>query len=130
MTTLPLVVQLLLAAQVMPISTILLLIHGRGQNGLLSATGAPTAQDSAGFGGAVALSATYALVGASAYDYTPSGSATAVSGSGNAYLYNIITNSWTGTNGLLSATGAPTAQDSAGFGGAVALYQSPRYPER
>ena len=107
MTTLPLVVQLLLAAQVMPISTILLLIHGRGQTGSYLQPAPLPLRIARALVVQLALSATYALVGASAYDYTPSGSATAVSGSGNAYLYNIITNSWTGTKRALICNRRP-----------------------
>ena len=92
-----------------------------GTDGLLSATGAPYSSGDANFGSSVALTSTHALIGARTYNYTPSGSATAVSDSGNAYLYNVISGAWTGTDGLLSTTGAPTAQASASFGTSVAL---------
>ena len=74
------------------------------------------------FGYAVALSSTHALISTIGYDYTNTDSPPVTSSnSGNAYLYTISGGAWTGTNGLLSVTGAPTAQAGAQFGYSVAL---------
>ena len=82
---------------------------------LLATTGAPAPQGSARFGRSVALTATHALIGAYNYNYS------SASFSGNAYLYTINGGTWTGTNGLLSVAGAPSAQAGAFFGSSVAL---------
>ena len=81
---------------------------------LLATSGAPGAQAEARFGFSVALSSTYALIGAHFYDYSSN------TNSGNAYLYTLSTGAWTGTNGLLSTTNAPLQAFDA-FGFSVAL---------
>ena len=85
---------------------------------LLATTAAPAPQANAGFGNAVALSATHALIGASGYDYTPSNGIT-VSDSGNAFIYYLSGGGWID---LLDVTEIPpTPQASAQFGASVAL---------
>ena len=74
---------------------------------------APTAQANARFGSSVALSATYALIGASGYDHSST-----TPNSGNAFLYEISSGTWTN---LLATSDAPSAQANAHFGTSVAL---------
>ena len=86
-------------------------------NGLLSTASPSFAQGFSQFGWSVALSETHALIGVNEYDYPGSGA----NATGNAYLYNISGNTWTGTNGLLSTAGRPLPQADAEFGFSVAL---------
>ena len=69
------------------------------------------------FGNAVALTETHALIGASRYDYTPSGG-TLAANSGNAFLYNLSNGTWTN---LLATANAPTIEAGDNFGISVAL---------
>ena len=77
-------------------------------------------QQGANFGSSVALTDTHALIGAHAYDYTPSGG-TASNNSGNAFLYDLSTNTWIN---LLATTDAPSIQAGAQFGISVALNET------
>ena len=61
---------------------------------LLGTSGAPFTQIDAGFGNAVALSDTHALIGTRNYLYSE------IAGAGNAFLYDIINGIWTGLTGL------------------------------
>ena len=87
---------------------------------LMGTTDAPTAQASANFGSAVALSATHALIGASGHDANTV-STDSFTGHGNAYLYTFSGTTWTD---LYANSNAPTEQDGANFGASVALSSS------
>ena len=87
---------------------------------LLSTAPAAAVQVNSQFGHSVALSDTHALIGSRIFGYPGTGG-TVINGAGNAWLYNISSGTWTGTNGLLSVAGAPTGQANAQFGSAVAL---------
>ncbi|MDI9347372.1 MAG: filamentous hemagglutinin N-terminal domain-containing protein [Methylacidiphilales bacterium] len=79
---------------------------------LFSNNTAPVALADALIGESVALSATHALIGASAYDFQ------SLNASGNVFVYEIATSTWTD---LLSTTGAPSPHLGMNFGNSVAI---------
>ena len=79
---------------------------------LLTGTTLNTLQIGANFGDAVALSSTYALIGAELNDYT------GIADTGNAFLYNLSNYTWIN---LLATPNAPSLQRNSFFGRSVAL---------